>query len=192
MGAKLNESSAELQITPLLIRWHEGDQGVLDELMPLIYHQLSLIARKHMRGERAGHTFSTTDLVHEAYLKLFKDQDKKWAGRAHFFALAGRAMRNILINHAAGKNTLKRGGSEFERATVALHDLGDRPHQVLSDMDEAIARLERRDKNAALAVELRYFCGLTLDEMAEVLSISPATIKRKLAFARVWLGRYLD
>ncbi len=186
----MSQTTAELQITPLLIRWQKGDSRALDELLPLVYHQLCLIARKHRRGERADHTFSTADLVHEAYFKLFGNQDKQWADRGHFFALAGRTMRNILINHAAGKNTRKRG-AEYERAVVALHNLGDRPHQVLSDLDEAIVRLERRDKHAALAVELRYFCGFTVDEMAEVLPISPATIKRKLELARVWLDRYL-
>ena len=187
----MSPTTANQEITPLLHRWREGDQDALDELLPLVYHQLCLIARKHMCGERADHTFSTVDLVHEAYFKLFGNQEKKWADRAHFFAVAGLAMRNILINHAARKKTLKRGGPDNERAAVALHDLGDRPHQVLSDLDEAITRLARRDKHAALAVELRFFCGFTIAEISEVLPISSATIKRKLDLARVWLDRYL-
>ena len=187
----MSQSTAELQITPLLNRWQDGDQAALDELLPLVYHQLCLIARNHMRGERAAHTFCTGDLVNEAYIKLFGHQHGKWADRVHFFAVAGRAMRNILINYANKKNTLKRG-AEFERAAVALHRLGDRPHKLLTDLDRAIARLEQRDHHAALAVELRYFCGFTIEEMAELLPISAATIKRKLELARVWLDRYLS
>ncbi len=187
----MNPTTGELPITSLLNRWQEGDRDALEELIPLVYQQLCLIARKHMRGERADHSFSTGDLVNEAYFKLFGHQHKKWADRVHFFAVAGRAMRNILINHASRKNTLKRGGSEFERAIVELHQLGDRPQKVLSDLDEAITRLEKRDKYVALVVELRYFCGLTIEEMAEILPISAATIKRKLELARVWLDRYL-
>ena len=185
-------STSESQITPLLARWQGGDQAALDELMPLVYHQLCLIARKHLRGERADHTYSTVDLVHEAYFKLFGNQDKKWENRVHFFAVAGRAMRNILINYAAARNTQKRGGSDFERAAVALHELGDRPHEVLSNLDEAISRLEERDKYAAFAVEFHYFCGFTIEEVTEILPISRATVKRKLELARVWLDRHLD
>ena len=187
----MNPSSPELQITPLLHRWQEGDRDALDELLPLIYHQLCIMARKHMRGERADHTFSTGDLVNEAYTQLFGKKNKGWAGRAHFFAVAGRAMRNILINYANSKKALKRGGGQLERAAVALHELGDRPLDVLNDLDEAITRLERRDPQAAVAVELRYFCGFTIDEIGDVLPISRATIKRKLKLAQVWLDRYL-
>jgi len=180
----------EQQITPLLQRWQQGDSNALNELAPLVYHQLCLIARKHMRGERVSHSFSTADLVHEAYFKLFGNQDKQWANRVHFFALAGRAMRNILINHAAKRNTQKRGG-EFEQAAVDLHNLAEIPHQTLGHLNQAITELEQRDHETALLVELRYFCGFTLEEMARALPYSSATIKRKLKFARVWLDRHL-
>ena len=191
-GFLLSQTSAELQITPLLQRWQDGDRDALDALVPLIYHQLCLIARKHMRGERNDHTFSTVDLVQEAFVKLVDNQGKQWAGRVHFFAVAGRAMRHILINHAAGKNTQKRGGSEFERAVVDIHQLGDRPQVILNNLDEAIERLALRDQQVAMIVELRYFCGFTIEELAEILPISPATIKRKLELARVWLDRFLN
>ncbi len=188
----MSQITAEQQITPLLHRWQEGDPQALDELVPLVYYQLSLIAHKHMRGERADHSYSTADLVHEAFVKLYGGQEKKWENRVHFFAVTGKAMRNILINYAHRKNTQKRGGSNFERVTLDLSELGDQSPRKLEDLDEAMARLHRRDKLVALAVELRYFCGFTIDEMAEALETSPATIKRKLALACVWLDRFLD
>lgn len=179
-------------ITVLLNRWQEGDREALEELMPLVYQHLSLMARKFMRGERSSHTFSAADLVNEVYLRLFDNYEKQWESRVHFYAVAGKAMRYILINHAAKKKTQRRGGDEFERAIVAMHELGDRPQKVLSALDEAMERLKHRDLPTATMVELRFFCGFTIEEVADTMNSSPATVKRKLQFAKHWLDRYLQ
>ena len=173
------------------MRWQEGDHTAFDELMPLVYHQLSLMARKRMRGERASHSFSTGDLVNEAYIKLFAHQGKQCVDRTRFFVLAARIMRHILINHANHKNTVK-GGAGFIKVEMDLQDLGKLNYEQLSDLDEAIARLDKRNHLAAKMVELRFFCGFSIQEVAENLKCSPATVKRKLLLARSWLGRDLS
>ena len=187
----MSSLSVDSPITALLNRWQDGDREALEELMPLVYHQLCVMARSFMRGERMSHTFSASDLVNEVYLRIFDGYEKQWESRIHFYGIAGKAMRHILINHAARKKTLRRGGPHAERAIVAMHELGDRPQKILTELDEAIERLRRRDQLIAVMVELRYFCGFTIEEISQTLEKAPATIKRKLQIAKTWLDQYL-
>lgn len=187
----MNATTPEARITMLLHRWQDGDQEALEELIPLVYRQLRLMARGYMQRERADHTFSTTDLVHEAYFKLFKKEKGQWNDRVHFFAVAAKAMRYILITYAHRRETQKRGGNDIQWIPMDLQELGSRPAKVLSDLDEAIDGLEKKDKQAARMIELHYFCGLTIDELAQSFELSTATVKRRMSFARAMLGKYL-
>ncbi|MCI0336576.1 MAG: sigma-70 family RNA polymerase sigma factor [Acidobacteria bacterium] len=180
------------EITQLLIAWNQGDQGARDKLMPLIYDELRRVARGHLRRERINHTLQPTALVNEAFLRLIDQSEVNWQNRAHFFAAAARLMRQILINHAEARRAAKRGGSA-ER--VSLNDVN---HFVagqeidLVALNEALKNLERLDPQQGQIVELRYFTGLTIDEIAEVMDISPATVKREWSTARTWLRRELS
>lgn len=183
--------STPAEITQLLIAWNRGDQRARDELMPLIYEELRRIARGYLRRERNNHTLQPTALVHEAFLRLVDQRHIDWQGRAHFFGIAARLMRQILVNHAEARRAAKRGGSA-ER--VSLSDL-DR-EAVETDVDlvalhRALDELERLDPPQSRIVELRYFGGLTVEEIAEVMGISPATVKREWKMARAWLRREL-
>jgi RNA polymerase sigma factor (TIGR02999 family) len=160
----------------------------LDELVPLLYRELRRLARFHLRNERAGHTLSTTALAHEAYLRLVEIERIDFEDRPHFFALASRIMRRVLIDHARRRNRHKRSGG-WERITldVGLPDLGE-PTDLLV-LDDALRRLEGEDERAARLVELRFFGGLTLEEAAAALGVSLSTAKRDWALARAWLNR---
>lgn len=171
-----------------------GDRNALESVLPFIYQELRSIARHRLAGERAGHTLQVTDLVHEAYLKLAcgaKAAEPRWSDRPHFFALAARVMRNVLIDHARSRAADKRGG-EFERVTLATIDSGaDGSSDVLEldALDRALDGLAEHDSRAASIVELRYFGGMTIDEIAQALGIAPATVKRDWTYASAWLRR---
>jgi RNA polymerase sigma factor (TIGR02999 family) len=176
-------------VTALLRAWREGDRGALDRLMPLVYEELHGLAKQCMRGERDGHTLQATALVNEAYLRLVSGP-VNWQDRAHFFAMAATAMRRVLVDHARGKGRRKRAGIQVSLEESMLV-LPDREDELLA-IDEALTDLARRDERAARVVELHYFGGLTYDETAEALGVSPATVDRDLRFARAWLYRTLS
>ena len=186
------ENSASANLTQMLIRWGHGDQECLHELIPLVESELHRMASRHMRKERPGHTLQTTALVNEAYLKLIDQTKVKWQDRAHFFGIAARIMRQILIDHARGVRREKRGGQlnriSWDEAIV----FSPAKSGMLVALDEALDRLPRTDARKARVVELRYFGGLTVEEMAEVLQVHPNTVLRDWTLAKAWLKRELE
>lgn len=178
-------------ITRLLLAARSGDQDAFDALLPLVYEELRGLARNRMRGERTDHTLSPTALVHEAYLKLLGYEDAAWENRAHFFAVAARAMRQILVDHARRKTRQKRGGDRV-RVTLEQHMRTSDPEpRDIVDLERALSRLERENERRAQVVVCRFFAGMRVDETAEALGISEATVKRDWAAARVRLNREL-
>jgi RNA polymerase sigma factor (TIGR02999 family) len=179
-------------ISGLLERASRGDRQSISELMPIVYQELRRLAGHYLRRERPGQTLQATALVHEAYLRLLKDRQDRWQNKAHFCAIAANAMRQILIERARARHALKRGGAQLARVTLdeALVP-GASPDVDLLALDEALERLAALDAGQARIVELRYFGGLTVEETAEALGISPATVKRHWTVARAWLAREL-
>ncbi len=180
-------------LTKILVRYSEGSPEAREELLPAVYGELKKIAASYMRREYPGHTLQATALVHEAYFRLIDQESVKWQNRAHFFGIAAQLMRRILIDHARAKYAAKRGGSQVKVSfDEALHwsDSEDEAAQILS-VDAALERLAKLDARQAQVVELRYFGGLSIDEVAEVMKTSPATVKRDWAMARAWLFREL-
>jgi RNA polymerase sigma factor (TIGR02999 family) len=177
------------EVTRLLADASQGNREALSALMPLIYEELRAIAARHLRAERPNHTLQTTGLVHEAYLRLI-DQNQTWQNRAHFFAIAAMAMRRILVDYARASRAEKRGGQKtvlpLEEALVVA---ADESWPDLIELDWALSRLAKIDERMARLVELRFFGGLTVEETAAVLGISPRTIKREWRVARAWLRR---
>jgi RNA polymerase sigma factor (TIGR02999 family) len=178
-------------ITQLLVEWGKGDQAALDRLAPLVYEELRRMARTYLRGERPDHTLQATALVHEAYLRLVDQHSVSWQNRAHFFGIASQMMRRILVNHATARATDKRGGGAQKLALDEAVGLADGREVELTALDEALKELEKLDQRQSRIVELRYFGGLSLEETAEALDLSPATVKREWSTARLWLRRRL-
>lgn len=177
------------QITDLLVDWSSGNEFALEQLMPLVYDELRRMARSFMRRQHAGHTFQTTELIHEAYLKLAGKDEQKWQDRAHFFGVAATAMRHILIDYARAKNSRKRGGWQ-DRVTLADDLMTTRqPSEEIIALDDALKRLTELDARKVRVVEMKYFGGLKIEEIAAVLKVSPETVKRDWSFARTWLLR---
>lgn len=178
-------------VTSLQAQVGRGDRGAFDDLFPLVYAELRRIASREMRRERHGHTLQATALVHEAYLRLVKDASLSAASRAHFLGIAARAMREILIDRARARVARKRGGGG-ERVTLdeALAAVPGMSIDVLA-LDEALLRLARLDPRLAQVVELRYFGGLSIEDTAAAMGLSPATVKRAFTLARAWLYREL-
>ena len=174
-------------VTQMLISYGQGDRAALDALLPLVYDELRLIARGYLRQERSDHTLQPTGLVHEAYLRLINQQRVDWRNRAQFLGLAANMMRRILVTHAQTKQAEKRGGGiknlSLEEVTVALEENA----VDLLALDEVLGRLEQVDKLKMEIVELKFFGGLTIAEIAEVTKTSTATVEREWAFARAWL-----
>jgi len=173
-------------VTRLLLDWRGGNAQALDDLLPLVYDELRRLAARHMVGEADGHTLQPTALVHEAYVRLV-DADIEWQDRAHFFAAASRVMRRMLVDHARARGRQKRGGG---RARVTLHNadaVTPPPDLDLLALDEALETLAAQDPRKARAVELRYFGGLNLEEIAAVTDVSIATVHRDLRMATAWL-----
>jgi RNA polymerase sigma factor (TIGR02999 family) len=184
------DSNTSRTVTQLLHRWRDGDAGALDDLMPIVYGELRRLARRHMAAERSDHTLQHTALVHEAYLELV-GMEVGWNNRSHFFAVAARAMRHILVDHARGRKRDKRGG---ELVRVELDAVADRPARDALDLevlDDALDRLRRIDARQSEMLEMRYFGGLTQQELSEVLGVSLATVNRDLSAAKDWLRRDL-
>ena len=182
-------ASAQPDVSTLLLAWRDGDQKALDQLTPIVYSELRILARRYMRRERAGHTLQTTALVHEAYVRLVNYKRMQWQCRAHFFAVAAQLMRRILVEHAR-RNNVKRGAG-FRHLTLDEARLADPYDPDLIALDDAMNALAKLDPRKVQVVEMRYFGGLSVEETAEVLKISTVTVKRDWRAARVWLYREL-
>lgn len=178
-------------VTHLLADWSKGDQAALQKLTPLVYEELRRLAHRYMEGQRPNHTLQTTALVNEAYLRLVDQGAPGFANRSHFFAVAAKAMRQILVDYAKSQQRQKRGGGARkvdldETALISPEQSGE-----ILDLNDALERLASLDSRAAQGVELRYFGGLSQDEIAEVLKVSAVTIRRDWVFARAWLYKEL-
>lgn len=182
---------ASHQITRLLVDWSKGSELALEQLVPLVYDELRRMARRFMRRQPSGHTFQTTELIHEAYLKIARQAEPNWQNRAHFYGVAAQAMRHILVDYARSKNTQKRGGL-VEKITLAdnLPTAANHAAEIIA-LDDALKQLAALDERKASVVEMKFFGGLKTEEIAEVLKLSPDTIKRDWKFARTWLLREL-
>ncbi len=183
---------APIEVSQLLHAWSNGDQTARDKLLPLVYGELRQMARRYMEGQRPGHTLQTTALIHEAYLRLVEQPVVQWQNRAHFFGVAAKAMRHILVDYARTKHAAKRGGelqqvSLDEAATVSTERTAE-----LVALDDALQHLGAFDPRKSQVVEMRYFGGLTVEETAEVLHVSPETVARDWRLARTWLLRELS
>ena len=179
------------EITKLLQTWSAGDPAAAEQLLPLVYDELRHIAARQLRQERGGHTLQATAVVNEAYLRLQGHEGFQWPSRAHFFAFAAHLIRRVLVDHARHRNRAKRGGG-LERVTLAeAEDLALERAPDLVALDEALTRLEALDPRKAAVVELRFFGGLTTDEIAQHLSVSPETVGREWRRAKAWLYKEL-
>lgn len=194
-GAPLPQYSdpAHTDLTELLAAWSQGDRSAADRLIPIVYPELHRAASRAMRNEEVGHTLQPTALVNEVYLRLVDQSRAGWQNRSQFFGVAAQMMRRILVDHARAKASEKRGGGT---RAFTLDDVRDTPNSSIDDirileLHEALEKLEALDPNQARIVELRYFGGLNIDETADALGISPATVKREWAIARAWLRREL-
>jgi RNA polymerase sigma factor (TIGR02999 family) len=180
-------SVPQQRVTELLVRWSHGDDAALAELTPLVYDELHRVAHHHLSGQRADHTLQTTALVNEAYLRLADQTNPRWQNRAHFFAVAAQAMRQILVSYARTQQSQKRGGGarKVELDQAAL--ISPEKSTEIVDLHEALEQLSALDSRKAQVVELKYFGGLNYEEIAEVLKISRITARRDWEFAKVWL-----
>jgi RNA polymerase sigma factor (TIGR02999 family) len=187
----MDESPDRQLVTQLLRQWSNGNKQALDELMPVVYEQLRRLASNCLRAERPDHTLRATALVHEAYVRLV-DSDVAWQDRVHFFAVSARMLRRILVDHAKSRNRDKRGG-EFEK--IPLDEavmVGPQSDKGIVELDDALKRLATQDQRKSELIELLFFGGLTYDEAAAALKISPATVHRELILAKAWLYRELN
>lgn len=180
------------QVTQLLIRWSDGDQTALDDLMPIVYDELRRMAKRFMNRQDSGHTMQTTELIHEAYLKLLGNEEKNWKNRSHFFGVAAQAMRHILVDHARSKHSQRRGGDK-QKITLAENQFvtNERADEIVA-LDDALTRLAELDERKSRVVEMKFFAGLNFEEIAEVLQMSIITIKRDWSFARNWLSKEIS
>ena len=179
-------------MTELLIEWRNGDQTALERLAPLVYAELHRLSSHYMRGQRPGHSFQTSDLLNETYLRLIDHKKMNWQNRAHFYAVAAQAMRRILVDHARSRGAFKRGG---DRKRVSLSNALEIPAEQNEDLvalDDALDTLAENDPRKSQIVELRFFGGLTVEETAEVLNMSSITVIREWNRAKAWLYRELS
>ena len=175
------------RVTQLLSHWSHGDDGALAELTPLVYEELRRLAHHYMKGQRPEHTLQTTALVNEAYLRLADQTKPNWQSRAHFFAVAARAMRQIVVDYARSQRAQKRGGGAFKIELDEGAIVSPEQSQAIVDLHEALERLGALDSRKARVVELKYFGGLNHGEIAEVMKISSVTVRRDWVFAKAWL-----
>jgi RNA polymerase sigma factor (TIGR02999 family) len=177
------------EVTNLLVRWGSGDRNALDALTPLVYNELRRLAKAYLRRERPDHTLEGTALVHEAYLRLIDQRGVEWRSRNHFYALAAELIRRILVDHARAKVAAKRGGANVKLSLdEALAPAEERDLNLIA-LDDALKALAAADEKQSRIIELRYFAGLTIEETAQVLQISPATVKREWTTAKAFLKR---
>lgn len=178
-------------VTELLVDWSNGDQEAMNELVPLVYDELHRLASRYLRHERPDHTLQTTALVHEAYLRLVSEKNGNWQNRVQFFAVASQLMRHILVDYARGHNAVKRGGDcvkvSFDEAMI----VSEEKSAELMALDDALINLAAIDPEQSRVVELRVFGGLTVEETAEALGVSPRTVKREWSMAKAWLHRQI-
>ena len=179
--------SSRSEVTRLLKDWSSGRQDVLDQLLPQIYAELRRLASSYLRRERRDHTLQATALVHEAFIKLVDQRAVRWQNRAHFFGIAAQAMRRILVDHARAHSAEKRGSGERAVSLDEAVALVGAPSVDLLALDEALTRLTTIDPQQSRVVELRFFGGLTIEETAEVMDVSPATVGREWTLAKAWL-----
>jgi len=180
------------QVTELLVRWRGGEKAALDSLMPLVYSELRRIAQHYLNNERPDHTLQSTALVHEAYVRLTGQALPQWQNRAHFFAVAAQLMRQILVDYARSHRASKRGGNVYK---MALDEAEEQPQVFDVDiiaLDDALKSLADMDSQQSKVVELKFFGGLSIEDTADVLGVSPSTVKRDWVTARAWLYRELD
>lgn len=188
----MSKSAGAHEITQMLQDWCDGKEGILDELLPLVYSELHHQAARHLRRERQDHTLQTTALINEAYLKLVDQKNVKWESRTHFFAIASQAMRRILVDYARARKRAKRGGGDVKLSLGPAERLASDEKSIdLIALDEALTRLAAIDQQQSRVVELRYFSGLSLEETATILHISRATAAREWNLAKAWLHREL-
>lgn len=183
--------STSHSVSHLLDQWNNGDREALDKLMPLIYEELRKMAKRYMNQQKPGHTLQTTALIHEAYLRMVKQKEKHFENRAHFFGVAAQAMRHILVDYARARHATKRGGAarpvSLEEAALVTQGRADE----MVAFDDALKELEKLSKRQSRVVELRYFGGLSVEETATVLAVSPDTVMRDWSMAKTWLHRVL-
>ncbi len=179
------------EITNLLRDWNAGDQGAAEEVLPLVYDELRSIAASYFHRERMGHTLQATAVVHEAYVRLIEDSGIEWQNRAHFIGRIAHMMRHILVDHARERLAAKRGGKARRVTLIEAEKAAGRPPDLL-ELDEALSDLARLDPQKASIVELRFFGGLTIPEVAEVFETSPSTVFRQWRQAKTWLYRQLS
>ena len=185
------DEDASHSVTDLLTKWRSGDQEAFKALIPLVYHELRRIARHHVRQERPDHTLQGTALVHEAYIRLMRQQSANIENRAHFFAVAAHLMRQILVDHARRRRAAKRGtGLKLELNEAISVEVP--PNIDLIGLDTALNELARLDPQQSRIVEIRFFAGLSIQDTAKIVGVSPATVKREWATARAWLRRELE
>ena len=179
------------EVTQLLANLRSGENQAHDQLFPIVYNELRKIAANYMRRERSDHTLQATALVHEAYMQLVDQTRVTWQSRAHFFGVAAQLMRRILVDHARTQNALKRGGDAQKLSLDDSLGLASGPPVAFDELDEALTRLQQLDANQAKIVELRFFGGLTVEEVSEVIGSSTATIEREWRMAKAWLHSQL-
>ncbi|HXG67064.1 MAG TPA: sigma-70 family RNA polymerase sigma factor [Blastocatellia bacterium] len=175
------------EVTPLLIDWGKGDQAALEKLMPLVYEELRRLAARYMRRESPGHTLQTSALVNEAYLRLIEQKSVHWQNRAHFFGIAAQLMRRILVDHARSHHYAKRGGGAQKVSLDEAAMVSKERAAELVALDEALTELAAMDERKGRIVEMKFFGGLTTEEVAEVLKVTPRTIEREWRKAKAWL-----
>ena len=178
-------------ITQLLLAWSGGDQAALEKLTPLVYAELHRVAKGYMLGERLGHTLQTTALINEAYLRLIDWKNVRWQSRAHFFGIAAQVMRRILVDFARSRNYAKRGGGARQVPLDDAINVYEDPSAELIALDDALKSLAEVDRRKSQVVELKFFGGLSAEETAEALKVSPRTVEREWNLARAWLYREL-
>jgi RNA polymerase sigma factor (TIGR02999 family) len=184
--------SSSDDVTRMLVQWSNGEQSALDQLIPLVYDEMRQIAGRVLKRERRDHTLQPTALVHEAYLRLIDQRNVNWQNRAHFFAIAAQAMRRIIVDHARRHNALKRGGDNLKVELEAALLLPGASDVDVVKLDDALTALAAFDPQQERIVELRFFGGLSIEETAEVIGISPATVKRDWSMAKAWLHREIQ
>ena len=184
-ASSANRQSSALDVTRLLVDWAKGDLRALDELTPLVYRELRQLAARYLRKERSGHTLQPTALVHEAYLRLVCQKNPDWQSRSHFYGVAARLMRQILVDHARRKHAAKRKVTHVPLEQVVIFQR-DRSAELLM-LNASLSELERIDPRKCKAVELRYFGGLSIEEIAQSLDVSAVTVRRDLRMAKAWL-----
>ncbi len=188
----VSESREAKRITKLLRDWREGDSVALDNLMPLIEEELKQIARQHLQHERANHTLQTTALINEVFLRIVDQREVIWQNRSHFFAIASKLMRRVLIDYARTKGRIKRGGGAEQLSLSHASLIYAEESEMLYLLDSALSKLEKMDERKVRVVEMRYFAGMSIEEIASVLEVSEITVMRDWQFARSWLRKEIE